>query len=105
MYEAHYGFRELPFGLTPDTSYVYPLASFQEALNTLLVAALNGEGFIKIVGEVGHGKTMLCRTFLATLNEPRHREGTQANQTLNGGSTFMTAYIPNPYLDPRGLML
>ena len=31
MYEAHYGFHELPFGLTPDTSYVYPLASFQEA--------------------------------------------------------------------------
>jgi MSHA biogenesis protein MshM len=99
MYEAHYGFRELPFGLTPDTSFVYPCASFQEALNTLLVAAYNGEGFIKVVGEVGHGKTMLCRTFLAALNEPQPNAST--GETVN----FHTAYLPNPYLDPRGLML
>jgi len=105
MYEAHYGFHELPFGLTPDTSYVYPAASFQEALNTLLVAVYNGEGFIKIIGEVGHGKTMLCRTFLATLNEPHEKEGTEAETALNRGPSFVTAYIPNPYLDPRGLML
>jgi MSHA biogenesis protein MshM len=105
MYEAHYGFREPPFGLTPDTSYVYPGASFQEALNTLLVAVYNGEGFIKIVGEVGHGKTMLCRTFLATLQEPHEPEGTEATEALDRGPSFVTAYIPNPYLDPRGLML
>ena len=95
MYEAHFGFRELPFGLTPDTSYVYPGSSFQEALNTLLVAAYNGEGFIKIVGEVGHGKTMLCRTFLAALREPEQQDG----------SDFVTAFMPNPYLDPRGLLI
>ena len=105
MYEAHYGFRELPFGLTPDTSYVYQSASFQEALNTLLVAVYNGEGFIKIVGEVGHGKTMLCRTFLATLREPHESEGTKAEDALHRGPSFVTAYIPNPYLDPRVLML
>jgi MSHA biogenesis protein MshM len=105
MYEAHYGFRELPFGLTPDTSYVFPCASFQEALNTLLVAVLNGEGFIKIVGEVGHGKTMLCRTFLANLNEPQApAEGTAAADA-SAAASFVTAYVPNPYLDPRGLML
>jgi MSHA biogenesis protein MshM len=102
MYEAHYGFRELPFGLTPDTSFVYPCASFQEALNTLLVAAYNGEGFIKIVGEVGHGKTMLCRTFLASLRE---HESQDSNGALNVGPAYVTAYIPNPYLDPRGLMV
>ena len=104
MYEAHYGFRELPFGLTPDTSYVYPCASFQEALNTLLVAAYNGEGFIKIVGEVGHGKTMLCRTFLASLRETEALPA-KARDGLNFGTAFVTAYLPNPYLDPRGLML
>jgi MSHA biogenesis protein MshM len=105
MYEAHYGFRELPFGLTPDTSYVYPCASFQEALNTLLVAAYNGEGFIKIVGEVGHGKTMLCRTFLASLRETQESLPAKAREGLNFGTAFVTAYLPNPYLDPRGLML
>jgi MSHA biogenesis protein MshM len=109
MYEAHYGFRELPFGLTPDTSYVYPCASFQEALNTLLIAAMNGEGFIKIVGEVGNGKTLLCRKFLATLSTDR--ETTTDIGTQDGGTSgrhaakFITAYIPNPYLEPRSLLL
>ena len=106
MYEAHFGLKELPFGLTPDTSYVFPTESFQEALNTLLVAALNGEGFIKIIGEVGHGKTMLCRTFMAALNEQlMPQEVDETGEIKPARSRFVTAYIPNPYLDPRGLMV
>ena len=69
MYTAHFGLRELPFGLTPDTSFFFACATYQEALNTLLVAARNGEGFIKITGEVGTGKTLLCRKFMATLDD------------------------------------
>lgn len=88
MYQAHFGLQELPFGITPDTSFAYACASHQEALNTLLVAVRNGEGFIKITGEVGTGKTLLCRKFLATL-----------------GDKFVSAYIPNPYLEPRTLLL
>lgn len=88
MYEAHFGLRELPFGITPDTSFFFGSPRSQEALNTLLVAARSGEGFIKITGEVGTGKTLLCRKFMATL-----------------GEDFITAYIPNPYLEPRTLML
>lgn len=88
MYEAHFGLRELPFGITPDTSFFFGSPRSQEALNTLLVAARGGEGFIKITGEVGTGKTLLCRKFMATL-----------------GEDFITAYIPNPYLEPRTLML
>ena len=88
MYKAHFGLRELPFSITPDTSFFFACSSYQEALNTLLVAARGGEGFIKITGEVGTGKTLLCRKFLATL-----------------GKDFVTAYIPNPYLEPRTLML
>ena len=88
MYKQHFGLRELPFGITPDTSYFFACPNYQQALNTLLVAAKNGEGFIKITGEVGTGKTLLCRMFLATLDDG-----------------FVTAYIPNPYLEPRSLML
>lgn len=87
MYEAHFGLREPPFGITPDTSFVYACNAHQEALNTLLVAARNGEGFMKVTGEVGTGKTLLCRRFLATLDQ-----------------RFVSAYLPNPYLEPRTLM-
>jgi MSHA biogenesis protein MshM len=88
MYQAHFGLKEMPFGITPDTSYFFACASYQEALNTLLIAAKNGEGFIKITGEVGTGKTLLCRKFLSTL-----------------GNGWITAYIPNPYLEPQALLL
>lgn len=88
MYKAHFGLRELPFGITPDTSFFFACTSYQEALNTLLIAAKNGEGFIKITGEVGTGKTLLCRKFMATLDKE-----------------FVTAYLPNPLLEPRALML
>lgn len=88
MYRNHFGLRELPFGITPDTSFYFAAPASQEALNTLLVAAKNGEGFIKITGEVGTGKTLLCRKFMASL-----------------GDDFVTAYIPNPMIEPRTLML
>ncbi|OIP07493.1 MAG: AAA family ATPase [Betaproteobacteria bacterium CG2_30_59_46] len=88
MYREHFGLTELPFGITPDTSFFFACSRYQEALNTLLVAARSGEGFIKITGEVGTGKTLLCRTFLSTLR-----------------SEFYTTYIPNPYLEPRTLMM
>jgi MSHA biogenesis protein MshM len=87
-YLKHFGLRELPFGITPDTSFFFACHSIQEALNTLLVAVSNGEGFIKITGEVGTGKTLLCRKFLSTL-----------------GPAWVSAYIPNPNLEPRGLQL
>lgn len=88
VYKHHFGLRELPFGITPDTSYFFACPNYQQALNTLLIAAKSGEGFIKITGEVGTGKTLLCRKFLASLDD-----------------SFVTAYIPNPYLEPRSLML
>ena len=87
MYATHFGLREMPFGITPDTSFAYACNTHQEALNTLLVAVKNGEGFIKITGEVGTGKTLLCRRFLATIDQ-----------------NHVSAYIPNPYLAPRTLL-
>src|SRR5436190_5609433 len=87
-YLAHFGLREPPFGITPDTSYFYCCHGSQEALNTLLVAIANGDGFVKVTGEVGAGKTLLCRKLLATLEEG-----------------WVTCYIPNPSFEPRTLML
>lgn len=89
MYKQHFGLRELPFTITPDTSFFFPHSSHQEALNTLLVAARSGEGFIKVTGEVGTGKTLLCRKFLDALDH----------------ENFVTAYVPNPYLGPNTLLL
>jgi MSHA biogenesis protein MshM len=87
MYREHFGLKEPPFGITPDTSYFFASGGYQEALNTLLISARAGEGFIKITGEVGTGKTLLCRKFMGSL-----------------GPDFKVAYIPNPYLDPYTLL-
>jgi MSHA biogenesis protein MshM len=89
MYHDHFGLREAPFTITPDTNFFFAHSSHLEALNTLLVAARSGEGFMKVVGEVGTGKTLLCRKFLAALE----------------GESFVTAYIPNPYVGPNTLLL
>jgi MSHA biogenesis protein MshM len=88
MYLQHYGLRELPFSLTPDTSFFFGYGHYRDAYNTLLVALQNGEGFIKVTGEVGTGKTLLCRKLLNSL-----------------GDDYTTAYIPNPYLTPSALVM
>jgi len=87
VYLTHFGLKEFPFGLTPDTDYFFPGAGVQAALNTLLVALDSGEGLIKIVGEVGSGKTLLCRYLLNRLE----------------AKGWAAAYIPNPHLSPAAL--
>jgi len=86
MYLYHFGLTELPFTLTPNTAFYVGLEPHNEALAVLLTALKTGEGFIKVVGEVGTGKTLLCRKLLNEI--PEH---------------FVTAYIPNPYLKPDEL--
>ncbi len=86
MYRQHFGLKEHPFSLTPDTQFYFNSQSHREVLSTLLLALRHSEGFIKIVGEVGTGKTLLSRKLLASL-----------------GENFITAYIPNPYLTPDEL--
>jgi MSHA biogenesis protein MshM len=89
MYLEHFGLRAAPFTITPDTSFFFAHASHREALNTLLISVRSGEGFMKVVGEVGTGKTMMCRMFLSALEHER----------------CTTAYIPNPYVGPNTLLL
>lgn len=86
MYHQHFGLRQTPFSLTPDTGYFYNYASHREALDTLLVAIKTGEGFLKVTGEVGAGKTLLCRKLLNQLDD-----------------NIVTAYIPSPMLTPHEL--
>lgn len=86
MYLEHFGLHERPFRLTPDLAFRFPEASQAEALTTLTVALEQGEGFIKVVGEVGLGKTLLCRALLDTLRPP-----------------FVTAWLPDPHLSPGTL--
>lgn len=67
MYTAFYGLREKPFALSPDPRFLYLAGSHREALAHLLYGIEQGEGFISVTGEVGTGKTTLCRTLLERL--------------------------------------
>ena len=64
MYESFFGLKELPFTLTPNTDFYYGLPPHQEAMVVLKVALESGEGFIKVTGEVGTGKTLLLRKIM-----------------------------------------
>lgn len=67
-YDQYFGFKESPFNLTPDTKYFYLSAKHKEALAHLFFGLQEQKGFVVITGEVGTGKTMLCRSFLAQLD-------------------------------------
>jgi len=73
--------------LTPDTTFFLNRAGYQDALNVILVAIRSGEGFVKVTGEVGTGKTLLCRKLINTLAEEA-----------------LTAYLHNPFLEPHALL-
>ena len=79
MYLGFYGLREKPFSLSPDPRYLFLSASHREALAHLLYGIEEGEGFIEVIGQVGTGKTTLCRTLLDRI-----------------GSDAEIAYIFNP---------
>lgn len=88
MYEKFFGLKGIPFSLSPDTSYFFAYGHYANALNTLLVAVRTGEGFIKVTGEVGTGKTLLCRKLMNVL-----------------GEKIKVVYIPNPQLSSFGLQV
>jgi MSHA biogenesis protein MshM len=87
MYLRHYNLTELPFSITPDTSFFMNRAGYQDALNVLTIALRSGEGFVKVTGEVGVGKTILCRKLMKSLSKD-----------------FVIAYIHNPYIKADSLL-
>lgn len=86
MYLSHFGLNELPFTLTPNTNFYVDLPCHHEAFQVLTTALKMGEGFIKVTGEVGTGKTLICRKLLNELPDD-----------------FVAAYVPDPYLNPAEL--
>jgi MSHA biogenesis protein MshM len=91
MYLYRYSMTKLPFGLTPDTDFFCALEPHIEALNVVNFALNSGEALIKVVGEVGTGKTLLCRLLLNQL------EGDGKNNQR------FVAYIPYPKLTAKEL--
>ncbi len=67
MYTAHFGLTEPPFSLTPDPRYVYMSERHREALAHLLYGIGQGDGFVQLTGDVGTGKTTMCRCLLEQL--------------------------------------
>lgn len=82
MYQRHFGLRESPFGITPNPAFFYAGNTRGEILDALLYAVVQGEGIVKVSGEVGSGKTMLCRMLASRL--PQHVDVIYlANPTLS----------------------
>jgi len=87
MYKRFFDLRERPFKLVPNPAYLFLSKGHEEALAHLSYALAEGDGFVAIIGEVGTGKTLLCRTFLDSLDEE-----------------VEAAYVFNPRLDGRELL-
>ncbi len=87
MYYDHFGFRHPPFKITPDTSLFFPGGNRGAILEALSYAIQNGEGIVKVVGEVGSGKTMLCRMLEIELPE-----------------NIEIIYLANPRLSPDNIL-
>ncbi len=86
-YEPYYGFRQTPFGLTPNPRFVFPSSAHQRALKTILHGLSRREGLMLVTGDIGCGKTTLCRRLLSRL-PPR---------------TFISVIL-NPFLTAEDLL-
>ncbi len=87
MHEEYYGFSEKPFSLTPDPKYLYKSESHANAFDLLQYAIRRREGFVVVTGDIGTGKTTLCRAILEQLDR----------------KTF-TALVLNPFLSEDDLL-
>ncbi len=89
MYEQFYGFYESPFNITPDPRFLYLSAKHREALDHLLFGIRQRKGFIQITGEVGTGKTTICRALLEELG-PDYKTALILNPCITGPQMLRT---------------
>jgi len=87
VYREYYGLKESPFDITPNPRFLFYSAKHREAFNHLLYGLRERKGFVQLTGEVGAGKTTLCRAMLDQLDDH-----------------YSTALILNPVMDPDQLM-
>ncbi len=87
MYERHFGFREKPFNLTPDSRYLFLSPKHQEAFANLQFGVAERSGFLLLTGEVGTGKTTLIRHFLSQVG-PDVRTAVILYPALSAGELF-----------------
>ena len=87
MYNEHYGLSQPPFKITPNTAFFFPGGNRGPILDALVYAITQGEGIVKVSGEVGSGKTMLCRMLESHLPD-----------------TVETVYLANPSVEPGEIM-
>ena len=87
MYQDYYGFAEKPFSLTPDPKYLYRSESHGNAFDLLQYAIRRREGFVVVTGDIGAGKTTLCRALLEQIDR-----------------TTFTALVLNPFLSEQDLL-
>src|SRR5216684_530994 len=87
MYEDYYGFAEKPFSLTPDPKYLYRSQSHANAFELLQYAIRRREGFVVVTGDIGTGKTTLCRALLEQIDR-----------------TTFTALVLNPFVSEEDLL-
>lgn len=87
MYLDHFGLNQSPFKITPNTEFFYTGGNRGAILDALLYAIIHGEGIVKVTGEIGSGKTMLCRMLESML--PDNVEAIYlANPSLNRDEVF-----------------
>ena len=87
-YLAHFGLKEHPFTLTPNTNQYFPIDKHVEIIQSIQFGIARNTGILKVVGDVGTGKTMLCRLLLRKLV----------------GSNDAVAYLNAPQVDPESLV-
>jgi MSHA biogenesis protein MshM len=87
MYYAHFGLKQPPFKITPNTEFFFSGGNRGAVLDALVYAITSGEGIVKVVGEVGSGKTMLCRMLETLLPESVER-----------------VYLANPSVAPEDIL-
>ena len=87
MYNEHFGLAQPPFKITPNTAFFFPGGNRGPILDALVYAITQGEGIVKVTGEVGSGKTMLCRMLESSLPD-----------------TVETIYLANPSVEPGEIL-